>query len=226
MLGTLAFVNDSMPEKQASYWPRELPLCLLLLGAALFFGSDLFSPLRFDREKIQIWAFPEQTQVTGLYHYTNHSILPISFSLGIPFPVDSEHPWPAEFHVSEANANGAFLRDIETRRYQGKVVFRLWFWPAEERWIRLDYVQGAHAPRARYILQSTQKWGLPLDRGEYTLHLGEGLELASSSYPMTLNASDGAPTYSFFRSDFLPFEDWEFSWQATRSARDSAKSKP
>jgi hypothetical protein len=192
---------------------RELFLFLFLLAIAFYFGSNVFFPLRFDREKIEISALAGQTQVTGLYHYVNRSVFPASFSFGVPFPTDSEHPRPVEFHLSEVDDQGAFLKLIETRPYHGETVFRLWFWPSGERWIRLDYIQGARVPEARYILLSTRKWGNPLQRGEYILHLGDGLELVSSNYTMTPNTSGNSESYSFVRNDFLPAMDWEFRWR-------------
>lgn len=218
-------MNISGLEKNASLLSRELLLCLFLLAAAFYFGSNAFSPLRFDREKIEISVFAGQTQVTGLYHYVNRSVFPASFSLGVPFPTDSEHPLPAEFHVSEVDGKGAFLKWIETRHYHGETVFRLWFLPSAERWIRLDYIQGALVREARYILLSTRKWGKPLRRGEYVLHLGDGLELTSSNYPLTPNTDRHPSSYSFSRIEFLPTEDWEFRWRVKPVQESSMKGK-
>src|SRR5262249_44743633 len=140
---------------------------------------------------------PGQTQVTGLYHYVNRSPFPVSFSLGVPFPIDAGHPRPTEFHVSEVDGKGAFIKDVTTRSYHGTTVFRLWFWSAQEHWIRLDYVQGAQVLHARYILLSTRKWRQPIERGDYVLHLGEGLDLASSNYALKPDGARGSRTYSF-----------------------------
>jgi len=197
----------------------------LLVLAAIYFGWNQLSLMRFDREKIEIWAFEGQVQVTGLYHYVNRSVFPASFSLGVPFPTDTEHPWPAEFHVSEVDGKGAFLKDIETRHYHGETVFRLWFWPSGERWIRLDYIQGARIPEGRYILLSTRKWGKPLQRGEYILHLADGLELTSSNYPLTPDAGRHSGSYFFSRIDFLPTKDWEFHWRVEPVQESSMKGK-
>ena len=203
------------PEKKASLLSRELLLFLLLLAAAFYFGSNVFSPVCFDREKIEVSVFAGQTQVTGFYHYVNRSVFPASFSLGVPFPTDSAHPRPAEFHLSEVDGKGAFLKWIEDRPYHGETVFRLWCWPSGERWIRLDYIQGAGAPEARYILRTTRKWGKPLQHGEYSLRLGNGIELTSSNYPMTSDITGRPGSYSFSRNDFFPEEDWEFHWRVT-----------
>lgn len=84
----------------------------------------------------------------------------------------------------------------------------------QEKWVRLEYIQGSHVPEARYILVSTRKWGRPLDHGQYILHLGEGLELESSNYPLTKSSHGNSRDYFFNRSNFLPQQDWEFRWRA------------
>ena len=205
---------------------RELLLSLLLLLGALHFGLNVFSTIRFDREKIEIWAFDGQIQVTGLYHYVNRSLFPSSFSFGVPFPVDPEHAWPAAVQISEVDSSGAFLREVESRRLHGETVFRLWFWPSRERWIRLDYTQGTSVPHARYILLTTRKWGRPLERGEYILHLGETLQLDSSNYPLTSISAHSPESYFFSRADFLPSNDWEFRWRANTLRSVSEKGTP
>lgn len=206
--------------------PGELLLALLLVLVALHFGLNSFSPLRFDQEKIEIWAFEGQAQVTGLYHYANRSLLPLSFSLGIPFPVDSDHIRPAAFFVSEVDSHGAFLREIKTHSYHGETVFRLWFRPYQAKWIRVEYIQGNTVPNVRYILLTTRKWGQPLGHGEYTLHLGEGLELTSSNYPLNPDVLGRMNTYFFARSDFFPSQDWKFCWRPSVSPETARRNQP
>jgi hypothetical protein len=199
---------------------------LFLVFAALYFGRNQLSLVRFDRERIEISAFCGQTQVTGLYHYSNRAVLPVSFSLGLPFPVDSDHDLPAAFSVTEVDNGGNFLKNVTTRIYRGGTVFRLWFPPTQEKWIRVDYIQGTRVNGARYILLTTRKWGRSLDRGEYILHLGPGLELTSSSYAVQRDILGRRNRYSFDRSDFLPSADWEFTWHKTPAISASAGGKP
>ena len=195
----------------------ELLPVLFLLLVALYFGSNLFSPVRFDRERIEVWAFDRQTQVTGLYHYVNRSPLPLSFSFGLPFPVDRDHPPPAAFFVSEVHADGTLCKEIATRDYHGETTFRLWFWPSQDKWIRVDYLQKTAVPQARYILLTTRQWRAPLDRGDYLLHLCQGCDLVSSNYPVS-RVPGTQNNYAFFRTDFLPSEDWQFSWRSSRTS--------
>jgi len=193
----------------------DLLLAFVLIILAFHLGSNAFSPVRFDREKIEVWVAGGQIQVRGLYHYRNRFPLPLSFSLGLPFPVDDGHKTPLIFSISEVLADGSTSKEIAPRNYHGDVVFRLWFAPRQEKWIRVDYVQGALQPNGRYILLTTSKWNRPLERGKYILYLSNGSELAASNYPLQLEARDQQHQYSFVRSNFYPGEDWNFSWRMT-----------
>ena len=193
----------------------DIFLAFALTILAFYLGSNVFSPVCFDREKIEVWAADRQIQVRGLYHYRNRFPLPLSFSLGLPFPVDDEHESPSTFSISEVLADGSTSMEIVPRNYHGDVVFRLSFAPNQEKWIRVDYVQGAPQRNGRYILLTTRKWNRPLDFGEYVLHLGGGSELAASNYSLQLEPRSQQKQYSFIRSDFYPSEDWKFSWRTS-----------
>ena len=188
-------------------------LAFVLFLVACYFGSNVFTPVRFDREKIEVWVADGQIQVRGLYRYRNRFPLPLSFSLGLPFPIDAAHPAPSVFSIAEVTADGASLKDITPRNYHDGIVFRLWFAPQQEKWIRVDYVQSAFRPEGRYILMTTRKWNRPLDFGEYILHLPGGSELATSNYELQTKLGEQERRYSFWRSNFYPGEDWEFSWK-------------
>jgi hypothetical protein len=191
----------------------DLVLALLLTVLAIFLGTNLFSPVRFDKEKIEVWVADGQIQVRGLYHYRNRTLLPVSFSLGLPFPVDADHPAPSAFSVAEVDAAGEPMASVNVRTYHGNYVFRLIFWPKQQKWIRLDYIQPTLAESGTYILQTTRKWHQPLDSGEYILHLDNGLSLATSTYAIAQVSTGNQNTYSFSRAYFYPGEDWSFTWQ-------------
>jgi len=192
----------------------DLLLALALICAAIYAGCNVFPRVRFDRERIEVWAAPQQIQVSGLYHYSNPSRLPALLSLGLPFPVDAEHPRPSTYSVATATEDGRivdYLRPMESR---GEVRFRVPLLSHEEKWVRVDYVQGTSVMRGTYILVTTRKWRRPLEKGEYFLHLAGGLELASSNYKPDVTTV-GENTYSFSKIDFYPNEDWRFSWRET-----------
>jgi len=191
----------------------DLVLALLLTVLAIFLGTSVFAPIRFDKEKIEVWVADGQIRVCGLYHYRNRTLLPVSFSLGLPFPVDADHPAPSAFSVAEVDATGEPLAAVNVRTYHGNNVFRLIFWPKQQKWIRLDYFQPTLTQSGTYILQTTRKWHQPLDTGEYMLHLDNGLAPAFSTYALTQDPPGNQNMYSFSRAHFYPSEDWSFTWQ-------------
>jgi hypothetical protein len=191
----------------------DISLATILMVVAVYVGCDVFPPVRFDRERIEIWTAPQQIQVSGLYHYANPSILPAFLSLGLPFPVDADHPQPSLYAIAEATADGRVLAQVSPRMRRGKVSFRILLMPRAEKWVRVDYVQGATAPRGRYILTTTRQWRRPLERGEYILHLAPGIELASSNYPLAAVTTGAPDTYAYSKTDFYPSEDWDFAWR-------------
>ena len=207
-----------MPARLMSAVVRHLDLvsALILIMFAVVLGKDFLSAVRFDQEKIEVWAVDGQIQVRGLYHYENRTILPVSFSLGLPFPVDLDHPVPSTFSVTETDATGT-RQPLSVRSYHGNNVFWLIFWPKQARWIQVDYVQRTRAESGRYILQTTRKWKRALDRGEYILHLGNGLALTSSTYQLKQDPVGNQNTYFFSRVNFYPNEDWRFAWCQTAS---------
>jgi hypothetical protein len=215
--------SSALLRSPGRYW--DLPLVFILILAAFYSGSNLLSLVHFDQERIEIWTFEGQIQVRGLYHYRNRSPLPLSFSLRLPFPVDSEHGRPAIFSVAEVDPGGAFLSDVDARNYHGDAVFRLWFGPHQDKWIRVDYVQGSRTSGGRYILLTTRRWNRPLDHGEYTLHLGDGLELVSSNYALQPEA-DKQSSFSFARMHFYPSEDWVFTWRKVDSLSAARENRP
>lgn len=188
-------------------------LALLLTVLAIFQGTNLFSPVRFDKEKIEVWVAEGQIQVRGLYHYRSRTLFPVSSSLGLPFPVDANHPAPSAFSVAEVDATGDPVDAVNVGNYHGNNVFRLLFWPKQQKWIRLDYIQPTLTESGTYILQTTRIWHQPLDNGEYILHLDNGLSLASSTYGLARIPPVNQNTYSFSHANFYPSEDWGFTWQ-------------
>jgi hypothetical protein len=186
---------------------------LLAAGALIVFVAYCVAAkpvVRFDRERIEVWALPGQIQVSGLYHYRNPLPLPALVNLGLPFPIDANHGVPTTFSISESDASGAAGTPIRPTRRNRDVSFRLLFRPGEEKWLRVDYVQGSRVPRGSYILLTTRAWGRALDRGDYVLHLAEGSALVDSNY--SLAASAAPNTYRFSEENFYPDKDWQFEW--------------
>ena len=193
----------------------DLQLSCFLVLLAFYCGTNIFSPIRFDREKIEVYAANGHIRVSGLYHYRNRFPLPAALSLGLPFPTDATHAVPSAYSVTEIASDGSAIGEIPTGEYQGSVVFRLFFLPSHEKWIRIDYLQNVAVANGRYLLRTTRAWKRPLAEGEYVLHLDRAAELFASNYFLEKLPSRGESRYSFTRTDFLPEEDWIFSWKSS-----------
>lgn len=198
---------------------RDLGLALSLLVIAIYFFSGYFTPIRFDRERIEVRVERGLIQVTGLYHYSNSSRLPALLTLAVPFPIDAAHPAPESFSLCEATEGGRSLGEIAPKGWRDEVRFRLVFRPGEGKWIRLDYAQPTRVANGRYLLTTTQAWRRPIGRAEYLLHLPRNSELVFSSYPLgPVFTSGPGKTYSFSRTDFYPTEEWDFAWDEPRGS--------
>jgi len=191
----------------------DLSLALALIGVAVYAGCNVFPQVRFDRERIEVWVAPQQIQVSGLYRYRNPFAVPAFLSLVLPFPVDPEHPRPSMYSIATATKDGTIVDYLHPTERHGEVHFRVNLLPHEEKWLRVDYVQGTSVPRGTYILMTTRKWRHPLVRGDYFLHLAPGVELASTNYRFDVALVGDTNVYSFAKTDFYPNEDWEFSWR-------------
>ena len=193
---------------------RDLGLALSLAVIAIYFFSGYFTPVRFDRERIEVRVERGLIHVTGLYHYRNSSRLPAVLTLAVPFPIDAAHPAPDSFSLCETTEDGRSLGEIAPNGWRDDVRFRLIFRPGEGKWIRLDYAQPTRVANGRYLLTTTQAWRRPIGRAEYLLHLPRNSPLVSSSYALTrLPAAGPWRTYCFSKMRFLPTEEWDFAWQ-------------
>lgn len=198
-------------------------LAIVLAGVGIYFFSGLFTPVRFDQERISVRVQRGRLHVTGLYHYDNPSRLPAWLTLGVPFPVDPHHPVPEDFFLSETDEEGRPGAPLASAWWGEEGRVRLFFRPGEEKWIRLDYTQASRVPAGRYLLTTTRAWRRPIARASFFLSLPPGFELVSSNYGVAPSPGNGlGRTYTFSRTAFYPEADWEFAWQESRStvARD------
>ncbi|MBI4165971.1 MAG: hypothetical protein HY508_09590 [Acidobacteria bacterium] len=188
-------------------------LAVGIAAGAVFFFSGYFTPVRFDRERIDVRVAPGQIHVRGRYHYTNTSRLPAVLTLKVPFPVDSEHPQPEWYGLYDSSEEGREGAEIVPTVRGDDVSFRLIFWPREEKWVRLDYLQPTRVSGGRYLLTTTKPWRRPIAKAEYVLRLPSDLTLLSSNYAVSPAPADGTwQVFTFSKFDFFPERDWEFAW--------------
>lgn len=196
----------------------ELFLSAGLAALALYFFSGYFTPVRFDRERIEVRVTSGRIHVKGLYHYANASRLPAVLTLRVPFPVDAEHPQPEWFTLCHSGEDGRMGEEILPMVRGRDVSFRLIFRPQEAKWVRLDYLQPSRVNHGRYLLTTTKPWRRPIGRADYILRLQSDLALVSSNYQVSSVADTaGGSVFVFSKSDFFPDRDWEFAWSDSRA---------
>ncbi len=207
-MGNSASASKPNPARGGDLW-----LAAGLAAAGIWLFSGYFTPVRFDQERIEVRVDGGRIQVTGLYHYTNHSRLPAVLTLGVPFPVDRDHSRPELYSLAEATEEGRPLAGISPVVAGTNVRFRLIFRPGEAKWIRLDYAQATRAANGRYLLRTTRAWRRPIAHACFAFRLSDDLELVSSNYALSPSPPQGRwKTYSFCKEDFYPDRDWEFAW--------------
>jgi hypothetical protein len=196
-------------------------LCLgaILVVAAIYSLSGYFTSVRFEREWISISVEPRRVWVTGLYQYTNRSVLPAVLTLGIPFPIDPTHPAPDWVVLAEATREGRAIQELPASGDINDLRLRLLFRPGESKWIRLEYQQQVHVSDGRYLLATTRAWRRPIAEADFALRLAAPLELAESNYQLRGPTPTRTGTsYSFRAENFFPRDDWEFAWREAHPA--------
>jgi hypothetical protein len=167
-----------------------------------------WSPVaRFEREQITISVHPDYILVDGVYFYRNPFPFPIVQGLSIPFPTDDTHPAPVDLQVEELSPRAHML---SVRYLWGRPRFNLALLQNETVCLHVHYYQQAPTSDARYILTTTRPWLRPLQVGEYVL-IPRGIRLLQSNHPLASTVGGAA---QFRKQQFMPHQDWTFSWKA------------
>lgn len=175
-------------------------LCLAPLPLVFGFVPCVY----FDSECIDIDVHPKSVSVTCLYNYRNPWPVPVVQCMAFPVPVDRFHPKPLSVTAEEVKSKAR----LAVRESSGEKAMSVFFKPFERKTVVARYEQRCEIPTARYILLSTRAWGAPLQQGMYTL-TEHGARITSSNYPIE---STRGMVHAFERHNFMPNQDWEFTW--------------
>ncbi|MBI3874898.1 MAG: hypothetical protein HY300_02825 [Verrucomicrobia bacterium] len=199
--------SHRMQHAKQSDWNHAIRRLGLLLALAipLLLAAGILPSVQFVREQIDIQVYPEHVEICGWYYYRNPWPFPMPQGLSIPFPVDEDHAPPVQVSVAQVSPEE---KAIPVRYVLGRHRFDLTLASRGEVCVQVKHHQYTPRRDARYLLTTTQPWQKPLDRGLYRL-FPHGVTIASSSY--ALKESDPT-TLIFERSNFMPKEDWCFSW--------------
>lgn len=180
---------------------------VLALVVALAFATGIRPIARFDREQINIQVHPDHIEVVGLYFYRNPWPFPVRQGLSIPFAVDEHHSPPVQVSVMQTAPEE---KSVHCRYLFGRHRFDLTLATRAEVCVRVEYYQHTPAGDARYLLTTTQPWRKPLVHGVYRL-FEHGVVVQKSNFSLQQLASH---VLGFERSNFMPSDDWRFSWNS------------
>jgi hypothetical protein len=183
-------------------WKITLGGAVLLLMLCTAYAMR---PVIFVEEEVAVSVFPDRIEVRGDYYFENPRPFPALQLIGYPYPVDENHPVPSSVRA-ELLAPNAHPLSVWNAFDQTFLV--LWVGARARKSIRIEYTQEAKTPDAVYILTTTKDWPRPLEKAVLRLE-PQGVDITHSSLPLTKNADH---TLEYRSEDFLPTNDWGFSW--------------
>jgi hypothetical protein len=191
-------------EKHRGYLVGHL-MSLLLCMLPLPFLCGFYPVVHFTEEQIDIRVYPDQVIVDGYYVYQNPFPFPVSQGFTIPFPVDDRHSAPSSLQVRQLEPEE---KDIGPWYMLGVHRFSLPFKANGACSVHVRYRQKVMGKSASYILVTTKPWRRPLQRAVYRM-FPEGVEISASNYRLSRQEQG---FLEFRRENFMPDEDWRFSW--------------
>jgi hypothetical protein len=178
---------------------------LFLCAITLPFLSGLYPVVRFTEEYIDITVYPDHVRVRGVYVYENPLPFPVIQGMSIPVPIDQNNPAPILLCADELTPD---YRPVPVRHLLGAYRCEIAVPAHGTVTMSVEYRQNAPYGKARYLLTTTRPWRRPIKRGAFRL-IPRGVEIINSNYGL-VPAEEGA--LFFQREDFIPIQDWEFSW--------------
>jgi hypothetical protein len=191
---------------------RIAALAWLALAASA--NAARLPDVRFAAEQVKLEIVPGELRVEGRYGFVSADACTVA--IHYPFPADPAlgPPRLLAAECRRANAAPETLRVAETAIGW---VWRLGFAARESCAVTVRYSQSLAAPRAVYVLTSTQAWGRPLDRARFEVSLPESLGPPRFSLPFRrAGCRDARCSWTCERRHFLPRRDLVVSWGASR----------
>ncbi len=181
-------------------------LFLLLFFVTLPFLAGILPIVRFTDEQINIRVFKDHVEMQGTYVYQNPFPFPVVQGLAVPLPIDADHPTPVQI---SARQQGPKQKPLVTRYLLGRHRFNLFFKANERIQIAVEYRQQTPKKTAIYLLTTTQPWKHPIQKGVYRL-VPQQVVITHSNYALK---PEGNHHFRFERQNFMPQEDWYFTWK-------------
>ncbi len=182
-------------------------ICIFIfpLNSSGFEKKNLNLPFIFFKEKVNITLNEGEMIVEGDYYFRN---LRNGSSNGIilyPLPSGKTMPFPYLIEVEgkklvKSRAGVHWLMSFQKKNEVQKV--------------RVIYKQKLLESQSFYIVESTRKWGIPLEHAEFNIDYPASWSDFNTSYQMqTLSEGGDRKQLQFARTDFWPGKNMIFSWK-------------
>ena len=170
--------------------------CVLALLPFHLFGQRKVS---FVEEYIDFTVKKSGFETNGIYVFTNSSDKKIRQEIRFPFALEEDSIYIMRVY------NFTYNKNIPYHSKGKSITFSLEMEPSDTVYINIAYTQMLLKNNV-YILRSTQAWGKPLQKAQYTLTVEDTLSIETFSYPPDSQKDN---VYYWEKSDFLPEKDFE-----------------
>jgi hypothetical protein len=177
-------------------------------------GTHPALPLQFDSEIVRLFVEGDSLEVEGIYHFLCRTRRDAIVTTVYPYPADSLLGG-ARSTLLECRVPGGPWQPLEFKEMPQRPGAR-WGIPlglADTLEVRTVYRQALLSNYARYIVTTTQTWGRPLKHARFEIHLPDGAEPLSFSYPFECQEVLGRSFYLYEAESFMPERDIIVEWR-------------
>ncbi len=168
----------------------------------------------FFKEEITLSVNDSDVTVNGVYYFRNNTDKIGKFPVLFPFHVDSLSLFPnliKAYIIDSATVNDLNYQKI---RKANSISIAI---PIKSQAVtiwHLDYSQKIKAPKARYIITTTNAWDKPLEEVTYKFIVPSDFDsLTAWPTPDTAFIDESNMILICHKTDFLPQQDMEISWR-------------
>jgi len=220
---------------------NRLPITLFLLwGLVLLIGlssetvtagdhPSTRSPVLFDSEIVRLFVEGDTLEVEGIYLLLCSAQQTNMVTLFYPYP-GRNHLGEAHTVLLQARPPGGEWRPLSFEEVDHQRTMPTGEIDGGARWwvpldmgdsleVRTVYRQALTADCATYIVTTTSAWGQPLKNVRFEIHLPQGLDPTSFSFPFRLVTPPSGTYYLFETSNFMPEVDIDVCWEDRNSPK-------
>lgn len=168
----------------------------LILALLIVIPLNLYAQneLEFVRENIDFSINSQRFYINGIYHFANSTGHAIHRTILFPFATNTDSV------VVKRVFNLTHMENIDFKEVENGIIFKLSLPSMDTVKVNIAYSQKT-VKENTYILESTQTWGKPLQRADYSLTYDHTVQI-DSIYPKP----DGKENHVYFwrKKDFYP----------------------